>query len=105
MQLVSVATPASPAKSPLRRQEPRPAGKSPRQRPRGAGVLCVGIAVEDYIFRVNRFPTPGTKTRAEDFVVTGGGCAANAAVAIARLGGEARFAGPLGDDPMSDRIL
>jgi sulfofructose kinase len=68
-------------------------------------VLCAGIAVEDFIFRVNRFPTPGTKTVIEDFVVTGGGCAANAAIAIARLGGEACFAGPLGHDPMSDRIL
>jgi sulfofructose kinase len=70
-----------------------------------AGVLCTGIAVEDYIFQVDRFPTPGTKSRVEDFVVTGGGCAANAAIAIARLGGRARFAGPLGEDPMSDRIV
>jgi sulfofructose kinase len=70
-----------------------------------AGVLCIGIAVEDFIFRVDRFPTPGTKTVVEDFVVTGGGCAANAAIAIARLGGQARFAGPLGDDAMSDRIV
>jgi sulfofructose kinase len=70
-----------------------------------AGVLCTGIAVEDYIFRVDRFPTPGTKGVVEDFVVTGGGCAANAAIAIARLGGRARFAGPLGDDPMSNRIV
>jgi sulfofructose kinase len=68
-------------------------------------VLCAGIAVEDFIFRVDRFPTPGTKTVVEDFVVTGGGCAANAAIAVARLGGRARFAGPLGDDPMSNRIL
>jgi sugar/nucleoside kinase (ribokinase family) len=39
----------------------------------------------------------------------GGGCAANAAVAIARLGGEASYAGPLGgpagQEPISDRIL
>jgi sulfofructose kinase len=68
-------------------------------------VLCTGIAVEDYIFRVDRFPTPWTKSRVEDFVVTGGGCAANAAIAIARLGGRARFTGPLGDDPRSDRIV
>jgi sugar/nucleoside kinase (ribokinase family) len=68
-------------------------------------VLCTGIAVEDFIFRVDRFPTPGTKAAVEDFIVTGGGCAANAAIAIARLGGQARFAGPLGDDAMSDRIV
>ena len=70
-----------------------------------ARVLCTGIAVEDFIFRVDRFPTAGTKAVVEDFVVTGGGCAANAAIAIARLGGAARFAGPLGDDPRSDRIV
>jgi sulfofructose kinase len=70
-----------------------------------ARVLCAGIAVEDFIFRVDRFPTPSTKAAVEDFVVTGGGCAANAAIAIARLGGQARFAGPLGDDARSERIV
>jgi sugar/nucleoside kinase (ribokinase family) len=34
-----------------------------------------------------------------------GGCAANAAVAVARLGGIARFAGPVGSDDASGRIL
>jgi sugar/nucleoside kinase (ribokinase family) len=68
-------------------------------------VLCAGIAVEDFIFRVRSFPTPGTKTVIDEYVVTGGGCAANAAIAIARLGGLPRFAGPLGDEDMSDRIL
>jgi len=86
----------------MRRQ---PVVENRRTRKARAGVLCAGIAVEDYIFRVDRFPTPDTKTVIEDFVVTGGGCAANAAIAVARLGGRARFAGPLGDDPISDRIL
>jgi len=34
-----------------------------------------------------------------------GGCAANAAVAVARLDGEARFAGPVGTDEASARFL
>jgi len=57
--------------------------------------------------RVEAFPAPGHKVSASDFVITGGGCAANAAVAIARLGGRAAFAGPLGDpaDAVSNRIL
>ena len=42
-------------------------------------------------------------------MLVGGGCAANAAVAVARLGGEVQFAGPLGGppggEPISDRIL
>jgi sugar/nucleoside kinase (ribokinase family) len=68
-------------------------------------VLCAGIAVEDFIFRVEAFPTPSTKAPARDLVVTGGGCAANAAVTVARLGGDARFAGPLGGDEASERIV
>jgi sugar/nucleoside kinase (ribokinase family) len=70
-------------------------------------ILCGGIAVQDILMRVEQFPAPGTKVSASDFIVTGGGCAANAAVAIARLGGRAAFAGPLGDrnDAVSDRIL
>jgi len=57
--------------------------------------------------RVQNFPAPGSKVHASEFIVTGGGCAANAAVTIARLGGRVAFAGPLGDanDPVSTRIL
>jgi sugar/nucleoside kinase (ribokinase family) len=72
-------------------------------------VLCTGIAVLDEVFRVDEFPPPDGKAQASEFVSVGGGCAANAAVAIARLGGQARFAGPLGGppgaEPISDRIL
>jgi sulfofructose kinase len=69
--------------------------------------LCAGIAVQDIVMRVDNFPPPGSKVSASDFIITGGGCAANAAVAIARLGGRAAFAGPLGgsDDTVSNRIL
>ncbi len=57
--------------------------------------------------RVQNFPAPGGKVPASEFIITGGGCAANAAVAIARLGGRVAFAGPLGgtDDHVSNRIL
>jgi sulfofructose kinase len=72
-------------------------------------ILCVGIAVLDEIFRVDALPTPHAKAQASDFLTVGGGCAANAAVAIARLGGHASFAGPLGgpagQEPISDRIV
>ena len=68
-------------------------------------VLCAGIAVEDFLFKVERFPAPGTKMRASDLVATTGGCAANAAVAVARLGGRARFSGPVGTDDASRRFL
>src|SRR5262249_51023840 len=59
-------------------------------------VVCAGIAVLDHVYRMERFPAPGSKVRAREFLIVGGGCAANAAVAIARLGGGARLAAPLG---------
>jgi len=72
-------------------------------------ILCTGIAVLDEVFRVDEFPAPDGKAMASEFVTVGGGCAANAAVAIARLGGEASFAGPLGgpagQEAISDRIV
>ena len=68
-------------------------------------VLCAGIAVEDFLFKVDRFPAPGAKIYAEAFVAAAGGCAANAAMAVARLGGRARFAGPVGTDAATERFL
>ena len=72
-------------------------------------ILCTGIAVLDEVSRVDEFPPPDGKAMASEFVAVGGGCAANAAVAIARLGGAASYAGPLGGpagkEPISDRIL
>ena len=74
---------------------------------RGPKILCAGIAVQDIVMRVESFPPPGAKVSASDFIITGGGCAANAALAVARLNGRAAFAGPLGGkaDAVSERIL
>jgi sugar/nucleoside kinase (ribokinase family) len=74
---------------------------------RAPKILCAGIAVQDIVMRVETFPAPGAKVSASEFIVTGGGCAANAALAVARLGGRAAFAGPLGGeaDAVSSRIL
>lgn len=70
-------------------------------------ILCAGIAVQDIVMRVETFPPPGAKVAASEFIITGGGCAANAALAVARLNGRAAFAGPLGgrNDAVSERIL
>ena len=68
-------------------------------------VLCAGIAVEDLLFRVDRFPQAGTKVHAHAYAATIGGCAANASVAVANLGGRSRFAGPVGTDEASQRFL
>ncbi len=72
-------------------------------------ILCAGIIVLDEVFRVEEFPQPDGKVQANGFFVVNGGCAANAAVAIARLGGRAALAGPLGgpegEDGNGDRVL
>jgi sulfofructose kinase len=70
-------------------------------------LLCAGIAVQDIVLRVPRFPPPGGKVMAESFFIVNGGCAVNAAIAVARLGGDARYAGPLGDqnDNVSTQLI
>ena len=73
-----------------------------------ARVLCAGMAVLDEVFRVERFPTADAKTQASAFVSVIGGCAANAAIAISRLGGRAELVAALGGPPadmIGDRIL
>ena len=70
-------------------------------------VLCAGIAVQDIVFRVAQFPPPGGKCMTSEFLVISGGCAVNAAIAVARLGGRAHYAGPLGDanDSVSNQLM
>ena len=55
-------------------------------------VLCVGHAVQDFVFYVPALPDRGEKYRATRFESVGGGPAATAAVAIARHGGRAVLA-------------
>jgi sulfofructose kinase len=62
-----------------------------------AKILCAGGAVQDNVMKVETFPAAGGKVPASEFVITIGGQAGNASIAIARLGGSARYAGALGD--------
>jgi len=57
--------------------------------------------------RVEKFPGPGGKVSATDFVVTSGGQAGNAAVAMARLGAHVVYIGAVGDetDDVANSIL
>ena len=52
-----------------------------------------------------QLPAGGGKFYADSYQEIGGGVAANAAVAVARLGGSARYIGLVGDDALGDRIL
>lgn len=69
------------------------------------GVFCLGIATLDYVYSVEAMPTRGEKYRSRDLAVVGGGCAGNASVAIARLGGRCWLATRLADDLAGDEIV
>ena len=69
------------------------------------GVLCVGHAVQDFVFTVQEIPSRPVKHRATRFESVGGGPAATAAVAVARLGGRALLAARVGDDAAADMIV
>ena len=68
-------------------------------------VLCVGHAVQDFVFAVPRLPDRGEKYRATGFETVGGGPAATAAVAIAKLGGRPRLAARVGDDAIAGVVV
>jgi sulfofructose kinase len=67
-------------------------------------IICVGHAALDRIYRIAAFPPEPTKVRATEHLEVGGGMAANAAVAIARLGGKAELWSRTGDDPAGSAI-
>jgi sulfofructose kinase len=68
-------------------------------------VVFAGAAVMDTIALVSRFPRPDERLVADDLVQAGGGPAATAAVAAARLGVRTAFVGSVGDDGDGHRIL
>jgi sulfofructose kinase len=67
-------------------------------------VLCVGHAVQDFLFSVPEIPSTPEKHRATRFTCVGGGPAATAAVTIARLGGHALLAARVGADAVAGLI-
>jgi len=70
-----------------------------------ARVLCLGMSALDAIYRLPRIPAQPTKVLATGFTECGGGMAANASVAVARLGGAAHYWGRVGDDDLGRRIV
>jgi sugar/nucleoside kinase (ribokinase family) len=67
---------------------------APKKPPR---ILCIGIPVRDLTFRIEELPARGFKVSASNFEEISGGNALNAAIGIARLGGQASLCGPMGD--------
>lgn len=54
-------------------------------------VVAIGHTALDRIYRIAAFPDKPTKVRALEHLEEGGGSAANAAAAIARLGGQVQL--------------
>jgi len=68
-------------------------------------VLCVGHASYDISMTTDTHPEADEKLFANALNLSGGGPAANAAVCIARLSGDAAFCGYLGNDLFGDLHL
>ena len=68
-------------------------------------VACVGITVMDRIYYVEGLPTESGKYVARNYTEVGGGPAATAAVAAARLGAQVDFIGRVGDDDTGNSLL
>lgn len=69
--------------------------ESPAEQPL---IACVGHCAIDHVFQIDSFPERATKTPAHRYESVGGGMAANAALACARLGARVRFVGAVGPD-------
>lgn len=67
-------------------------------------VIVVGHAALDRVYRIDAFPARPTKVSARDHREEGGGSAANAAAAIARLGGPVALWSRVGDDEVGHKV-
>ncbi|CFQ43354.1 sugar kinase [Yersinia alsatica] len=68
-------------------------------------IACVGITVQDRLYYLAELPDGGGKYVAHDYREIGGGPAATAAVAAARLGAQVDFIGRVGDDAIGNALL
>lgn len=66
-------------------------------------VVCLGILVADVVGKsIEAFPPKGTLARVERMELHAGGCAANTALALTKLGVETAIAGKVGNDGFGD---
>jgi sulfofructose kinase len=70
-----------------------------------ATVICAGMCTIDRTSLIDRIPPLPAKVRARAYTEGGGGMAATAAVAVARLGGTAQFLGHVGSDRAGEDII
>ena len=72
---------------------------------KAARILTVGSANMDVVTPLRQLPVPGETILVDDVTLVPGGKGANAAVAAARMGGEVRFVGCVGDDAFGGQLL
>ena len=73
---------------------------------RTADVVCAGLLVADVFTNpVQRLPDPGELTTTSGLIMSAGGCAANAAIALRILGQEVDVIGKLGCDIPGDFVV
>jgi sugar/nucleoside kinase (ribokinase family) len=69
-------------------------------------ILCVGQLVADIVVRpVARLPVSGRTDLVEDLELLSGGCAANTAAVLAKLGADTQLAALIGRDILGDAVL
>ena len=68
-------------------------------------VVCAGILVADiFVPPLERLPRVGELVVTEDFLVQPGGCAANTAISLVKLGVSVSVAGKVGSDLFGDAV-
>ncbi|MFM7083996.1 MAG: PfkB family carbohydrate kinase [Hyphomicrobium sp.] len=67
-------------------------------------IIIIGHAALDFIYRIDSFPSSPTKLKAKEHIISGGGMAANAAAAAAKLRGNVSLWSRIGQDPAGSLI-
>src|ERR1700680_1075609 len=69
-------------------------------------ILCAGILVADiFVPPLAALPEAGQLLATDDFLIDTGGCAANVAVGLAKLGAAVAVAGKVGNDVFGDFVI
>ena len=68
-------------------------------------ILITGLTTLDLIFKMENFPNKNEKYRADTAMLSGGGNAGNASVAVARLGANSTIFSAVGKDDVGSLIL
>ena len=78
----------------------------PGQNMSKTSILCIGQLVADIVVRpVDGLPVPGRTELVEELQLLTGGCAANTAAVLAKLGADVRLAAVIGQDALGDAVL